>query len=142
LLLSSPSSAPSKWGSSEKYAASPYWARQIIKIGSVFMRFYGNVGYGEPVKKAPGVTKIEYTTKAYYGDVLKDTSRWERAEGLNDNLNIANRISIVADGYAYEKFYAIVWVEWMGKKWKVQSAEVQRPRIILSIGGLWNENST
>lgn len=105
-------------------------------------RFHGKIGYGTPVEKAPSVYVIEITERSYTGDEIKNYSKTEPGEGLNDNIIINNQISVVADPYAYENFQKIKYIEWMGSKWKVTSVEVQRPRLILSIGGVYNEQET
>ena len=47
-------------------------------------------------------------------------------------------ISIVADPYANENFFAIRYVQWMGTLWKVTEVEVQSPRLLLRLGGKYN----
>lgn len=110
------------------------------------MKFYGVVGYCYPeyIEDPDRPDIVEDVTREikYYGDVLKNNRRWEKSEGVNDDLNISNRISIVADAFAYDHFFAIKYVEWMGTKWKVTDIEVDRPRLILSIGGVWNGNTS
>lgn len=101
-------------------------------------KFYGTIGYIESVETAPGVFVEQPIERVYTGDVLRNTKRWEKGEGLNDNLTINNTISIVADAYAYEHFFAIRYVNWMGSCWKVTSVEIQRPRLILILGGIYN----
>jgi len=102
-------------------------------------KFYGAIGYAETKETAPGVWRESITERSYYGDVIRNTRRWEGSEHLNDDLNINNLISIVADAYANENFFAIRYIIWMGSKWKVTNVEVQRPRLVLTIGGLYNE---
>lgn len=103
-------------------------------------KFYGKVGYIETAETPPGseIWEEVKTERCYYGDVLRNTKRWERGESLNDDLDVSNKISIVADPYAYQHFFAIRYVSWMGSLWKVTSVEVERPRLILSIGGVYN----
>ena len=101
-------------------------------------KFYGKVGYGETVETSPDIWEEQIVERAYYGDVLKNSRQWEKGEGLNDNLRINNSISVVADAYAYENFANIRYVEWMGAKWKVTNVEVQRPRRIFTLGGVYN----
>ena len=101
-------------------------------------KFYGKVGYSVTTETAPGVFTDAVTEQTYYGDVLKDSSSWKKGDDRNDDLVINNRFSILADQYAYQHFSQIKYVEWMGALWKVTSAEVQRPRIILTIGGVYN----
>lgn len=102
-------------------------------------KFYGIVGYAEQVETVPGVYSEEITERPYYGDLIRNTRRYESASQLNDNLNIANEISIIADPFAYQNFHAMRYVEFMGAKWKITTVEVQYPRLILTIGGVYNE---
>ena len=101
-------------------------------------KFYDVVGYGVTEEREDGVWAESIVERKYYGDVLRVARRYERGEQLNDNLNVNNQISIVADAYAYDHFFAIRYVRWMGALWKVTDVEVQRPRLILSIGGVYN----
>lgn len=101
-------------------------------------RFHGVVGYAETVETVPGVSSEVTKERTYYGDVIRNTRRWESGQNLNDNLNVNNSISIVADAYAYDHFFNIRYVRWMGSLWKVTNVEVQRPRLILTIGGVYN----
>lgn len=102
-------------------------------------RFYGKVGYAVMVETAPGVEREKIVPRMYYGDDIKNVSRWENGQGLNDDINISNEISILADPYAYENFHMIRYVEYMGTKWKVRNVTVQRPRLLLSLGGVYND---
>lgn len=102
-------------------------------------KFYGEVGYAETREVTPGVWKEEIVTRSYSGDVIKNTRRLQTSERLNDDLVINNLISIVADPFAYENFHSMRFVRWMGASWKVTNVEVERPRLILTIGGIYNE---
>lgn len=104
-------------------------------------KFYGVVGYVESVETAPGVYTEIATKRKYYGDILKNVKKYVASEYLNDNLTISNSISILADAYAYDHFFAIRYVNWMGANWKVTEVEVQRPRLILSLGEVYNGNT-
>lgn len=101
-------------------------------------KWYGKVGYAETVETEPGVWEDQITERSYYGDITRNTRNLQNSGEVNDNINIANQISIVADPYAYQNFYSMRYVEFMGAKWKVTSVEVQYPRLILTAGGLWN----
>lgn len=102
-------------------------------------KFYGPVGYAEPVETTPGIWEDQITERNYSGDVVRNTSRWSTSsDSTNDDLNISNQISIVADPFAYQKFHLMKYVEYMGTKWKITSVEVKYPRLILSIGGIYN----
>lgn len=101
-------------------------------------KWFGVIGFAETVETKPGVYEEQITERSYYGDVTRDTRRLQSADQLNDNINIANEISIVADPFAYQNFHAMRYVEFMGAKWKVSNIVVQRPRLNLTVGGVYN----
>ena len=102
-------------------------------------KFFGKIGYGVSQETRPGVWKDTITEREYFGDLTRNTRRLESASQVNDNINISNEISIVADPFAYENFHSMRYVIFMGTKWKISSVEVQYPRLILTIGGVYNE---
>lgn len=104
-------------------------------------KWHGKVGFSETVKTAPGVWEAGITERPYRGDVIQIQLKNQGSGGVNDNVNIANKISIVADLYASQNMGSIKYIEFMGEKWKVTDIAVQRPRLILTIGGLYNERS-
>lgn len=101
-------------------------------------RFHGVVGYGEQVEVRPGVWDDVITEVLYFGDVVRNTRQLESGEKVNDDLTVNNSISIVADAYANEHFFAMRYVRWAGSLWRVTDVEVQRPRLILRLGGVYN----
>lgn len=102
-------------------------------------KFYGPIGYAETIEKSPGVFKDAITVRNYSGDLLSNNSRWSSSsESTNDDLNINNRFSILADPYAYQNFHSMKYIEFMGTKWKINSVEVRYPRLILTTGGVYN----
>ena len=100
-------------------------------------KYYGTIGYALTTETAPGVWEEQILEKEYYGDVLQYTKRYQNTEHVNDDIDISNRISIVADPYAFQNFIFIRYVTWMGVKWKVSSVSVEYPRLVLSIGGVY-----
>lgn len=103
-------------------------------------KFFGKIGYAETVETTPGVWEEKITEREYFGDLIRNTRSLQSGEQLNDNINISNEISVVADPFAYENFHSMRYVEFMNAKWKISSIEVQYPRLILSVGGLYNGN--
>ena len=101
-------------------------------------KFYGSIGYAELVETAPGVWIEQITERKYYGAVNRDVRRLQGANQVNDDINVSSEISIVADPYAYNHFHTMRYVEFMGAKWKISTVEPKPPRLILSIGGLYN----
>lgn len=101
-------------------------------------KWYGKIGFAETVETTPGVYVERIITRKYRGDLNRNNRRLQSTDQLNDDINIANEISIVADPYVNLHFHSIRYVELCGAKWKVSSVEVQHPRLILSVGGLYN----
>ena len=101
-------------------------------------KFYGSIGYAESVEIRPGVHEEQITERKYYGDVNRDSRRLQSANQLNDNINVSSEISIVADPYAYNHFHSMRYAEFMGAKWKILTVEPKPPRLILTLGGLYN----
>lgn len=105
-------------------------------------RFYGAIGFDKGEHEDlnnPGVYVSDgMEERYYYGTVLKHAREWRNGESVNDDLNVTNRISIVADDYTFRFCSGIRYVRWMGTCWKVTSFEVARPRMILTLGGVWN----
>lgn len=102
-------------------------------------KYYGGIGYAEPKETAPGVISEVMTERKYRGDILTNKRRLEaNSDSVNDTISVNNSISILADAYAYEHFFAIRYVRWMNACWKVTDVEVKRPRLILTLGGIWN----
>ena len=100
-------------------------------------KWFGKIGYAETEEISPGVWKEQIVEREYYGDLVRNTRRLQTADKLNDDINIANEISIISDPYANQNFHSIRYVEFMGSKWKVSSVEVSYPRLILTLGGLY-----
>ena len=101
-------------------------------------KFYGKIGFAENVEIEKGGWEEEITERSYFGDVTRNIRRLRAASKVNSDVDISNEISIVADPYANENFHTMRYVVFMGSKWKIESVEVQYPRLILSIGGLYN----
>ena len=101
-------------------------------------KFYGKIGYAESKETTPGIWEEQIIEREYRGDLIRNTRRMQTAESLHDDINISNEISIVADPYANQNFHSMRYVEFMGAKWKISNVDVQYPRLILSIGGIYN----
>lgn len=101
-------------------------------------KFYGPIGYAISSETAPGVWTDTIVERNYYGDVLKNYERQTSGHSTNDDVEVNNRLSIVSDPFAIAHFHTIKYVKWLGAAWKITSAEVQYPRLILTIGGVYN----
>lgn len=102
------------------------------------MRFFGKVGYQIETEISDSVWQPSTVEKPYFGDVLRNNTRRDSGDTIDDEININNRISIVADPFAFQNFQNMKYVEWLGQLWNIKSAELQPPRIILEVGGVYN----
>lgn len=99
------------------------------------------IGYIRVEETSIDVWQETTTERLYSANVLKSSTKWFGSEHLNDNITISNRLSILADPFAYENYQAIRYCTWNGAKWKVNSVEVAYPRLILELGGVYNEQT-
>lgn len=106
-------------------------------------KWFGYVGYAIPEEIRPGVWKDRIVKCQFTGDEERSTSRWSSSsEGTNDNLTLDKQISIVADPFALQNYYAIKFIECRGVAWKVTSVNPQYPRLVLTVGGVYNGPQT
>lgn len=103
-------------------------------------KWYGKIGFVETDEVERGIYVDEVVERTYFGDVISNAWKRQSSGQVNDNINLSNQISIVSDPYANGHCASIAYVEYMGNNWKVTNVEVQYPRLILSIGGVWNGN--
>ena len=103
-------------------------------------KWFGKIGYATTVQTAPSVWKPRIEEHEYYGDIIRNTSNWNsNPDTTNDDLRFDAQISIVADQFAIQHFASMKWIELYGAKWKISRVEPKHPRLILTLGGVWNE---
>lgn len=102
------------------------------------MKYYGRVGVSVSQETVPGVWEDTITEEYLYGDVIRDIHRNDSSGEVNDNLGISNTISVLASPFIMGHVQSIRYIEWLGSLWKVTSIDVQPPRLILSLGGVYN----
>ena len=105
-------------------------------------KYYGKIGYAETVETTPGVWTEQIIERYYKGEARRIMKRTEDGEKVNPDLNISNEISIVSDSYAEQHFHQIRYIAWEGALWTVKSVTVERPRLRLTIGGVYNGQQT
>lgn len=103
-------------------------------------KWYGKIGYAEQVEVQPGVWDSNIVEHSYYGDAIRNTRMLQNSGNVIDNVNVGNQISIIADPYANQNFHAMIYIEYMGNLWKVSNVDVQFPRLILTLGDVYNGN--
>lgn len=106
-------------------------------------KWFGKIGFNVGTVEAdpenrPSVYTEDIKEREYYGDLIRNTRRLQTTDKVNDDIEISNELSIVADPYAMENFHMMRYAEFMGAKWKISSVEVQYPRLLLTLGGVYN----
>ena len=101
-------------------------------------KFYGVIGYAISEETEPGVFEEQIIERNHVGDVIRNTRRLKEVGKVNDDITISNQISILSDPFASNNFHTMRYVSYMGSKWKVVEVEVEYPRLILTLGGLYN----
>lgn len=101
-------------------------------------RFFGEIGFGETNKTDAGVWEDVITERKYRGDIVRNARNFETGEKVNDDISLDNSLSIIADQYANEHISAMRYVRMAGSLWKISNVEVQRPRLLLRLGGVYD----
>ena len=102
-------------------------------------KYFGIIGYEVTREVEPGIYVEEFVENQYYGDIVKNSRRLQDASKVNPDFSLNNQFSIVADPFANKHFHEMRYIEYMGVKWKITEVEVQYPRLILTIGGIYHE---
>lgn len=105
------------------------------------MKWFGKVGFSvtEPQEEGSDIMVHNDVERPYFGELTRLSSKWETSGYKNDDKNLNTEISIVSDPFAIDHFNNISYAYFMGVKWKVTAVELQYPRLILSVGGEYNE---
>jgi hypothetical protein len=101
-------------------------------------KFHGFIGFAQTVETAPGVYQEQMTEREYIGDFMRLTQNFNSSQTLNDDMKLSSRVSVIADPFAFANLSTIRYVKWEEVLWKVTAIEHQRPRLILSLGGVYN----
>lgn len=101
-------------------------------------KWYGSIGYAEQKEVQPGVWDYSIVERSYYGDAIRNTRNLKNSGNVIDNVVVNNQLSIIADPYANQNFHSMVYAEYMGNLWKISTVDVQFPRLILTLGDLYN----
>lgn len=106
----------------------------------------GNIGYALAAETQPGVWTESITIKKYYGDVVTDKRKFNDQNQvnstnnqINDDLSISNNISVISNSFMLDNLSFMRYIAFMNLKWKISSVDIKPPRIIITLGGLYNE---
>lgn len=102
-------------------------------------KFYGKIGYASTVETSPGIWEEIITERNYTGDLIRNTRKIHSGDKVNSDINISNEVSIIADRFAADNIGSMRYVMFMNNKWRIESVDIQYPRMTLTIGGLYND---
>lgn len=107
-------------------------------------KFSGLVGYVTQVESKPGVWTPDESSKMMRGDVISQSSTNGNGSHIadtgkiNDDVALNHRVSLLGDNYAFNNYFNMKWIQVGGAKLQITSVELRRPRIIITVGGLYN----
>lgn len=101
-------------------------------------KFAGLVGYATQEETVPGVWSPVEKPVMMKGDVISQSSSVQNDGKVNSDITLNHRVSLIGDAYAFENYYNLKWIEINGRKWEISSVELRRPRLIVTVGGLYN----
>ena len=102
-------------------------------------RFSGRLGFAESKETSPGIVKEVLSERVYFGDLLRNRHSQQNTEQVHGTISIQNQVSIVADPYVFENYFALRYVVWQNIYWEVTAVDVEQyPRITLTLGGVYN----
>ena len=100
-------------------------------------KYYGTIGFVSKEESKPGVWSDVVTEAKYKGDATPIVRIAQVPDQVNDEIVPSDQISIVADAFATMNFHQIRFAEYLGAVWKVTNVKVSRPRLILTLGGVY-----
>lgn len=100
-------------------------------------KYYGMLGFATQVETRPGIWEDAIEERPYKGDVVRSARRYDRSDGLNDDFVVNNTFSIISDAFLYSHIPALRYLEYLGSKFKITSVDIDRPRITISVGGVY-----
>lgn len=101
-------------------------------------KWCGKIGYALTSEIRPGVWDDSIIERQYFGEEVKTARRFEKSGNVNDNLNVSLELSVIADPFANQNFQSMKYITFMESKWEITNVELQYPRMILTIGGIYN----
>ncbi len=103
------------------------------------MRYYGAIGFAETVQTEPDIWETDIVEHTYSGEINRVSTGWKTSEQINDDLSVSMEISFVGDIHALENYNRIRYATWRGTKWRVTNVQETPPRLILTLGGEYND---
>ena len=104
-------------------------------------KFRGKIGYtvSEEDPNRPGIYVEKVVERTYYGTINRIINNVQPNEKFDKDVHLNMELEILADGFASQNFAFMRYVEYMNSKWEITSAQVRRPRIVITFGGVYND---
>ncbi len=102
-------------------------------------KWFGNIGYSVQKESPSGVWFEDFIVRQHYGDIIENNRKLQNGEGINDDITISNKISILSDPFASINFMHMRYAEFAGVKWKITNVNVEYHRLVLTLGGEYND---
>lgn len=101
-------------------------------------RYRGTIGIDRGLTEtSPGIFKQEIFELVVSGEMRTQQAGWSDYN-INNTLKARHTLSVVTPESTDINFTDVVYIEWKGKKWTVTSVQYKRPRVELTLGGLYN----
>ena len=106
-------------------------------------RFHGVIGFTEQAEVSPGVWEHSVVEKRmYYGDILRNKRVFAASSSsTNDNVQIANQLSVVSDNYMRHHLNSIRFAVVDDIPWQITNVEIDEKRIVLTLGEVYAGNA-
>ena len=104
------------------------------------MKYYGAIGFSETVETDFDISETQIKEYMYAGNITRVSTGWKTSDHLNDNLSVSMEISFVGDVHALENYNHIRYATWRGTKWRVTNVQETPPRLVLTLGGEYNDS--
>jgi hypothetical protein len=101
-------------------------------------KFRGSIGIDRgSIETDPGIFEPSIEEVEVTGEIRTQTARWQGHE-QRDTVSARHVLSIVTPESSIINFTEVVYVVWQGQKWSVRAIQYKRPRVELSLGGVYN----
>ena len=102
-------------------------------------RFSGLIGFSTVSETYPGVWTETINERRYYGDLLKNRTNFINNAVVNPGVTLNHTISILVDAFCLENSHNMRYVTVNGVKWRINNFELAHPRMIVNVGGVYND---
>ena len=102
-------------------------------------KYSGMIGFSIQEETRPGVYQEVIHEHKVFGEVYKNASQTTNSGKVNDDVIMNKQISFIMDTFACEHSSNIKYATYLNAKWAVKLIDVQFPRIIITLGGVYND---